>query len=74
MIPCRFVFRFLSGDSSNSLDHTYSVHAIPRIGDKITMIGDEGSASSVVLDVVHEIKTTDGTHSVIVYYGGDGEG
>lgn len=70
MIPCRFIYRFTNGGSSDSLNQVHQVHSVPRVGEAIDFVGEDGSvAQSVVLQVVHSIGTSGGTHEIIVYYG-----
>ena len=71
MINCRFVFKFNSGGTSDSLDHVRQVHAVPRIGESISMINSDGSdpISSTVKNVIHQINTSTGEHEIIVHYG-----
>jgi hypothetical protein len=70
MIDCRFVYKFKSGGASDSLNQIYKVHAVPQIGQTLSFVGDEGSTTrSKVIDVVHHINPTKGTHEITVYYG-----
>lgn len=70
MIPCRFIYRFANGGASDSLNQVYEVHTIPRVGDVLYFIGENGNAArSVVLEVAHNISPSARTHEVVVYYG-----
>jgi len=70
MIPCRFIYRFVSGGSSDSLNQVYQVHAVPCVGDAIDFVGEDGNAARlVVLEVAHSINPTAATHEVVVYCG-----
>jgi hypothetical protein len=71
MISCRFVYLFANGGASDSLNQVYSVHALPKVGETLCFIGGDGEeARNEVKEVVHHINPTDGTHEIVVYYGG----
>lgn len=70
MIDCKFVFRFPSGGISDSLNQTYKVQSVPRTGDKVSFVSENGShAISEVKEVIHYINPTTGTHDISVFYG-----
>ena len=70
MLSCRFVYRFPTGDTSDSLNEVHDVHVVPAVGDTVCFVGgDGGRAESEVKEVVHYINRTDKTHDVVVYYG-----
>lgn len=70
MIECKFVWQAANGASSDSLVNTYKVHAVPSVGDRLTLIGTNGNATdSVVKSVTHDIETESGSHWITVYYG-----
>jgi tripartite-type tricarboxylate transporter receptor subunit TctC len=71
MINCRFIFQFASGGASDSLNRIERVHAIPRIGEKVSITNNDGSSSGAmaVKDVIHWINSETGEHAVDVYYG-----
>jgi hypothetical protein len=71
MIKCRFVFQFSGGGTSDSLNKFEEVLAVPRIGERISMINNEGVSSgiSVVKDVIHWINAETGNHEIVVHYG-----
>jgi hypothetical protein len=72
MIDCKFVFKFSSGGTSDSLNQTYKVQSVPRTGDKVAFVSEDGSCqeASEVKDVIHYINPTKGTHEITVFYGG----
>ena len=74
MIDCKFVLRFSSGGTSDSLNQNYKVHSVPRTGDKIAFVSEDGNfSSSEVKEVRHYINPTKGTHEITVFYGDGGE-
>lgn len=68
MIECKFVFKFANGATSDSLNRTYKVHAIPSVGDRI-FLGNDGTTDSVVKGISHTINPEFGSHEITVYYG-----
>jgi hypothetical protein len=70
MIDCKFVFRFSSGGNSDSLNQTYKVQVVPRNGDKVAFVSENGTHTiSEVKEVIHYINPTEGTHEITVFYG-----
>ena len=70
MIDCKFVFRFKSGGASDSLNQNYKVHSVPRTGEQIAFVSEDGNfATSEVKEVIHYINPTNGTHEITVFYG-----
>lgn len=71
MIDCRFVYKFnKSGGTSDSLNQVYKVHAVPQIGQTLSFVGPEGNTTrSKIMDVIHYVDPTHGTHEITVYYG-----
>jgi hypothetical protein len=70
MIDCKFVFKFSKGGTSDSLNATYRVNAVPRVGEKLSFVGEDGNLStSEVKEVIHYINPSKGTHEITVYYG-----
>ena len=69
MINCKFIYKFKSGGTSDSLNQVYKVHSIPNIGDTINLTSNSGeSAESKVINVIHNINTEEGTHEIIVLH------
>jgi len=72
MINCKFIYKFKSGGTSDSLNHVYKVHSVPNIGDTINLVNNSGeSVKSKVKNVIHNINTEDDTHEIIVLYSGE---
>ena len=66
MIPCKFVFSFKDGGSSDSLVHSADMYAVPRVGDKICFVDRELQVE--VKEISHNIDFTEKTHEIIIYY------
>jgi len=70
MIRCRFIYRLAGGGNSDSLDAEYSVCVIPRVGELIQFLNEDGDSSEhTVLGVKHNIFTGSDTSHVVVFYG-----
>lgn len=70
MFPCRFIFRFKSGGNSNSLDQVYNVHSVPRVGDNVGFVNENGDGTKhEVKQVEHFLNRHTGTHEILVFYG-----
>ena len=65
MIKCKFQYMFSTSGSSDSQIVEINVNVLPRI-DEILFINN-GSKSKVV-DIIHEINTTNGEHITTIQY------